>query len=66
MTVYGPSFQDIPEKTTLGIFLYDVVIKIDNAGNIVEKQNFEWYYNYQTQIKEETAEVVKERGWVRR
>ncbi|HEY3196745.1 MAG TPA: hypothetical protein VGJ57_01935 [Nitrospirales bacterium] len=66
VTIYGPSFHDIPEKTTLGIFLYDVVIKTDDAGNIVEKQNFEWYYNYQTQVKEDTGEVIKAREWVRR
>ena len=41
VTIYGPSFRDIPEKTTLGIFLYDVVIRTDNAGNIVEKHNYQ-------------------------
>lgn len=66
LTIFGPAFQAIPEKTTLGIFLYDVVIRTDNAGNIVEKQNFEWYYNYETQVKEATREIVTSRAWVRR
>lgn len=66
VTIYGPSFQDIPENTTLGIFLYDVVTKTDNAGNIVEKQNFEWYYKYQTQSKEAAREITTSRAWVRR
>lgn len=64
--IYGPSFQDIPENAMLGIFLYDVVTKTDNAGNIVEKQNFEWYYKYQTQAKEAAREVTTSRVWVRR
>lgn len=64
--ILGPSFKDVPENTTLGIFLYDVVTKTDNAGNIVEKQNFEWYYNYQTQFKEASREIVTSRNWVRR
>ena len=64
--IYGPSFHDVKEGETLGIFLYDVVTKTDNAGNIVEKQNFEWYYNYQTQFKDADREIVKSRAWVRR
>jgi hypothetical protein len=66
VTIYGPAFQQIPEKTTLGIFLYDVVTKTDNAGNIVEKQNYEWYYAYQVQIKEEAMEVSKSRQWMKK
>lgn len=66
ITIYGPSLQTIPENTTLGIFFYDVVTKTDNAGNIVEKQNFEWYYKYQTLIKEAAREIVTTRDWVRR
>lgn len=66
ITIYGPSFQNIPENTTLGIFLYDVVTQTDNAGNIVEKQNFEWYYNYQTKTKEAAREIETSRAWVRR
>jgi len=65
ITIYGPPFKDIPENTKLWISLYDVVTKTDNAGNIVEKQNFEWYYNYQTQAKEATREVATTRDWVR-
>ncbi len=66
VTIYGPSFRDMPEKATLGIFLYDVVTRTDQAGNIVEKQNFEWYYNYQNQYKEDVAELVKRKEWVLR
>ena len=66
VTIFGPSFRDMPDKTTLGIFLYDVVTKTDQAGNILEKQNFEWYYNYQHQYKEDVGEVTKSRGWVKR
>jgi hypothetical protein len=66
VTIYGPTFQQIPEKTTLGIFLYDVVTKTDNAGNIVEKQNYEWYYAYQVQVKEEAMEVSKSRQWMKK
>lgn len=64
--IYGPPFQDVKEKTTLGVFLYDVVTNTDNAGNILEKQNFEWYYNYTTQVKEAERPIKTEKVWVRR
>lgn len=66
VTIYGPPFRDVPDKTSLGIFLYDVVTKTDAAGNITEKQNFEWFYNYQLQVKEDVREITKSRHWVSR
>ena len=66
ITIYGPAFETIPNNTTLGIFLYDVVTKTDAAGNITDKQNFEWFYNYQLQTKESVREITKVRRWVSR
>jgi hypothetical protein len=39
------------------------VTKTDVAGNITEKQNFEWYYNYTLQRKEETGAATVATGW---
>lgn len=66
VTIYGPSFRDVPDHTSLGIFLYDVATKTDAAGNITEKQNFEWYYNYELQVREEARQITKTRQWVPR
>lgn len=66
VVIYGPPFQDVKENTTLGVFLYDVVTNTDNAGNILEKQNFEWYYNYTSQVKEAERAIKTEKVWVRR
>jgi hypothetical protein len=49
VTIVGPEIASIPSPCTIGIFFYDVVTKMDQAGNITDKQNFEWYYSYQTQ-----------------
>lgn len=59
--LYGPPVDALPAQATVGIFLYDVVTKTDNAGNITDKQNFEWYYNYETQVKQESGQVVVQR-----
>ncbi len=66
VVIRGPAFENVPDKTILGIFLYDVVTRIDEAGNVKEKQNYEWYYTLESQTKEESGEVVKTREWVRR
>lgn len=34
--------------------------QIDNAGNVTEKQNFEWYYAYATQLEEREGTVSKQ------
>jgi len=46
--IVGPAIADLPERATIGVFIYDVVTKMDEAGNIQEKQNFEWYYAWET------------------
>ncbi len=61
--VYGPPIKTIPNDCTVGLFFYDVPTKTDAAGNITEKQNFEWYFKYATQRREETGKVAVERGW---
>jgi hypothetical protein len=61
--IYGPPTDAIPAQANIGIFLYDVVTKTDAAGNITEKQNFEWYYNYTLQRKEETGVAQVATGW---
>lgn len=58
VTIYGPPLTQIADKTTLGLFLYDVVTATDAAGNTVEKQNYEWYFSYSTKVVEQTVESV--------
>jgi hypothetical protein len=62
--IYGPALNSIPDKGTIGIFLYDVITATDVAGNTTEKQNYEWYFNYTTQTATETADVKKWRGFI--
>ena len=65
VTILGPKISVIPSPCTVGVSLYDVVTGIDQAGNITEKQNFEWYFSYQTQATEKEFSVPPpQRGWV--
>jgi hypothetical protein len=64
VTIYGPPISTIPAPCTVGVFFYDVVTNMDQAGNVTEKQNFEWYFSYQTQLVEKEFSVPPpERGW---
>lgn len=61
--IYGPSLSSVPDQTTIGLFLYDLITNTDKAGNITEKHNFEWFYTYGVQYKEEVGEVRRTEGW---
>lgn len=63
LKIQGPAVDSIPDKGTIGIFLYDVVTATDTAGNVTEKQNYEWYFNYETETAQESAETRVKRGW---
>ena len=61
--IVGPEVSIIPPQATIGVFIYDVVTKMDDAGNIKEKQDFEWYYNWasQTTTKQVTMPAEQKR-----
>jgi hypothetical protein len=63
--IVGPEISAIPDPSTVGLFLFDVVTKTDSAGNVTEKQNFEWYFSYRCQLIEKNVEVPPpDRLWV--
>jgi hypothetical protein len=57
VAIVGPEVSQIPSPSTVGLFFYDVVTKIDQAGNVTEKQNYEWYFSYRTQTTEKEFDV---------
>lgn len=64
LTVLGPSLDTLPDQGTIGLFFYDVVTATDAAGNVTEKQNFEWFFNYSTKPVEESAATQIKRGYL--
>jgi hypothetical protein len=64
LTVTGPSLDTLPDQGTIGLFFYDVVTAADAAGNVTEKQNFEWFFNYSTKLLEETGAAAITRGFL--
>ncbi len=65
VTILGPQISMIKAPCTVGVFLFDVVTNTDQAGNVTEKQNFEWYFSYQAQLTEKDFSVPPPRqSWV--
>ena len=59
--ITGPKLDSLPDKCIVGVFIYDVVTKVDNVGNPKEKANYEWYFDFSTNIVEEAAPVEMKR-----
>ena len=54
--IIGPPLSELTQpKGIIGIFLYDVVTNQDDSGKVTEKQNYEWYFDYQMEGK--TVEI---------
>jgi hypothetical protein len=63
--IFGPPIDELPAKGTLGLFLYDVVTATDTAGNVTEKQNYEWLFSYSTEEAHDEAVGSVKRGWMK-
>lgn len=55
--INGPSISSLPDKCVIGVFVYDVVTEVDAAGNPKKKSNYEWYFDFSTQVVEETESI---------
>lgn len=66
LEVYGPELSILPDSTVVGLFLYDVVTRIDNAGDVTERQNFEWYFTHIAQVQQDRVQIERLKRWERR
>jgi len=63
--IVGPALSSLTsDKGTIGVFLYDVVTNQNEAGVVIEKQNFEWYFDYTLQPQEQTVQSNSEERWM--
>jgi len=51
-------------NATIGVFLSDVVTGIDNAGTIVARDNFEWFFKVQMTLLEEEVPAQSRNVWI--
>jgi hypothetical protein len=60
--IYGPPLNQLKDKGTITIFLYDVITATDVAGNTTEKQNYTWDFTYTMQEVTDTGVFGKNRS----
>jgi len=62
-TIRGPDINSLPEKETvvIGLFIHDVVVETDAAGNPTKRENFHWYYTCQFKEEKEQQKTKVER-----
>lgn len=66
INLYGPPLSEfsIQNARTSGVFLYDVVTSVDNAGNVAGRQNFEWFFSVELQQRTDAVTGTRNRVWV--
>ncbi len=63
--ILGPDLNTLPDQGALSLFFYDVVTNVDSAGNVSEKQNFQWDFQFTAQLKEQEMEIPPpDRMWI--
>jgi hypothetical protein len=62
--IAGPALSSLKDGATLGVFLYDVVTAIDNAGTVTHRDNFEWYFRVNLRHVMEKSTLVATNVWV--
>lgn len=64
--IRGPSLNALTDGSTVGMQLFDVVTAIDSAGNVVNRDNFEWYFTVHEETIRRTLETIESRRtiWV--
>jgi hypothetical protein len=63
--ILGPPLSAMKGNNGIvGIFLYDVVTNVNEAGVVTEKQNFEWYFNYTVENKQANLPYATGNGWM--
>ncbi len=63
--IVGPPLTSLTSDSgIIGVFLYDVVTNQSAAGAVIEKQNFEWYFDYTLQPREQVLESRSEERYM--
>ena len=53
-SIKGPKTASLPKSSVVGMYIYDMPVKYDAAGNVTKKDNYEWYFMYS--VNQESVE----------
>lgn len=57
-TIHGPKLSGFKNLNSIYIAAHDIPVLYDKAGNITEKQNFEWIYNVKMETVSKTGKIT--------
>lgn len=66
LRIHGPSLDALRDGSTVAVQLFDVVTAIDSAGNVVNRDNFEWHFTAHSETIRRTLDTIEGRRtfWV--
>lgn len=64
VSIGGPTLHSIGSENTMAINIYDIVADTDEAGNVTQRGNAEWYFTVQREAREQTVQGQRSRVWI--
>lgn len=63
--IYGPSPATLSQNATIGVMFYDVVTGTDVAGNVTQRQNFQWVFQCKLQeVEQPVPTTTSVKKWI--
>lgn len=62
--IRGMPFGALPRESTLAMDLYDLITELDAAGNITQRDNFQWYFRVTVDQRVERVTGTSELMWL--
>jgi hypothetical protein len=63
--IYGPSPSTLSQDAAIGVLFYDVVTATDVAGNVTQRQNFQWVFQSKLKTVEQAVpSLTRTKKWI--
>jgi hypothetical protein len=57
VTIPGPSIRELDNPKSIEVFINDIPTKIDDAGNTIKRENFDWLFSCSSEEKTEKGTI---------
>jgi hypothetical protein len=64
VSIRGPTLSSIGDDNTIAVNIYDIMVDTDEAGNVTQRDNAEWYYRVVREPREATVSGERHRVWI--
>ncbi len=60
----GPPLSSVGESSTIAVNIYDIMSNVDEAGNVTQRDNAEWFFAVRRESREHVSSGERSRQWV--